>query len=267
MASIERDERPLAEINFAMDASSELRGTLAKETRAVFEDAGARIGQDIIDLGCTGLSVKLRGSAGWGQRIATARRYMSGSICGLPCYVPPDRFCLVHNGPGALQLRGNMDGPQAARHPEGVALCSRELTDAERAAREGVQAKIMADATDEATRMGAEIVSEPSARPPTEVELAVLSSEGAIPASWRFKCPEHTAFETKCRFCLAQAVVEGPFDPLVQLRYCVTENGSWSIVDSLASTAGVELLLPVTTAVDVQLYVLAARWVRKLTRE
>ena len=51
------------------------------------------------------------------------RENMGGSGCGLPCYVPPDRFCMVHNTIG-------VDG-QSQRNPDGVSYCSHEVTGAQ----------------------------------------------------------------------------------------------------------------------------------------
>ena len=74
------------------------------------------------------------------------RMNMSGSICGLPCYVPRTRFCLVHNTIGGLQLAGNADGPQRQRYPQGVPVCSRKLTRREKKAVGFVENKLAKDA-------------------------------------------------------------------------------------------------------------------------
>ena len=153
---------------------------------------------------------------------------MAGSICGLPCYVPPDRFCLVHNIPGALQLHGNMDGPQLARHPEGIPLCSRELTVEELAVQGEIHRKIMEAAADEAKALGAEItaseVEAQDADPLADTSKEPSTTGGKAPdgrsgrsGDASFVCPEHTEFTPKCRFCLAQAVAEGPFDPQIEV--------------------------------------------------
>jgi hypothetical protein len=267
---LERDERPLAEIRFAQDTHVLSREAVQLEVCSVLQEAGVRIAQDIIELGCTGLVLRLQ-TAGKRSGVEAAifvREHMAGSICGLPCYVPPDCFCLVHNTVGALQLQGNADGPQLARHPEGIPLCSRELTEDERKKLNLIQSKIAEDATDEARRMGAEVLTA------TEFEEQCLEAglpyRPLRPGLAVFKCIEHTEFNPKCRFCLAQAVVDGPLDPLSITRQIEEHKGTshvdWCVTAPNAVSAFKSDGFP-NYVVQVELYVLAARWVRKLTRE
>jgi hypothetical protein len=90
----------------------------AKRVRAYLADAGCTTAQAILDAGCTGLHLA-------GLEIPTLRDLraaLGGTGIGLPCYVPPNRFCLVHNTVGGLQ-----DG-QAARHTAAYTGITRELT-------------------------------------------------------------------------------------------------------------------------------------------
>jgi hypothetical protein len=269
----ERDERPLSEIQFAIDVKDpEERAGHCTAVRGLLAGLGVHVAQDIVELGCTGVVYKLHeGDIGKALRAAQfIRQHMGGSLCGLPCYVPPNRFCLVHSTIGALQLKGNVDGPQASCYPEALPICSRELTAEERAAHGKVQAKIMADAATAALDLGAEIqptdplldaLPQPST---TSIGPQQLSQRGAgtTIGDASFKCPEHAEFEPKCRFCLAQAVAEGPLEPKLWVRAWPRVGDAPREVDprelaTLLSHNGDE---------GVELRVLAARWVRKLTR-
>jgi hypothetical protein len=269
---IERDERPLSEIQFALDVHDPVeRERIAVQIRGLLALQGVQMAQDIIEKGCTGLVCPASGRAQIGLTLEEAqfvRQNMAGSICGLPCYVPPNRFCLVHDCVGALQLTGNADGPQLSRHPEGIPLCSRELTLEEAAAVGAIQRKMMKDAADAAKAMGLEATA-------SEVEASEVdplastskkSSMGQVGGSDNlhgFVCSEHAEFNPDCRFCLAQAVAEGPFDPVIELRALSAKQTPFS------SGCGADLLrlLENSATARVEIYVLAARWVRKLTRE
>lgn len=247
----ERDERPLAEIRFAQDKDTP--GT-EETVRAVFALVGVKVAQDIIDLGCTGLCCK--------TTLADAqllRQSMAGSICGLPCYVPRDRFCLVHNTIGGLQATGNKDGSQMNPHPEGLALCSRELTVVERATLSGVEAFISNEGLKEAAEhFGAEKLQEatPLLEGAPQFELRGTPS---LPA---FICREHTEFTFGCRYCLAQSIVEGPLEPKVWVRAWLRIGDEPRVIDPKELTT----LLSHSGDEGVELYVLAARWDRKLVK-
>jgi hypothetical protein len=246
----ERDERPLDQIQFAMDELDlNIRRANCEATRRVLARAGVAVAQDIVDLGCTGLMAEA-GSAL--DNAIFIRMNMSGSICGLPCYVPPDRFCLVHNTVGALQLVGNVDGPQVNPHPEGVALCSRELTAEERKQMIGVDALINEHAKRDAVALGLEPVDGEA------VENAFDSGTSTPPPlSAGFRCPEHITPEWRCRFCLAVAVIAGPFQPM---RLLELPNG-------IEDADQLEGVLAKGNDNTVGLYVRAAVWQRKLVRE
>jgi hypothetical protein len=253
---MERDERPLAEINFAMDESDPAtRERVQAETRIAFSLVGVKVAQDIVDLGCTGLAGKmgLRGAQ-------VLRKNMSGSICGLPCYVPPDRFCLIHNTIGGLQLQGNVDGVQQNPHPEGVALCSRELNDEEKKHAAVMQSKIDEHArklTGEADPADTSAPPEPAIRfvEQRNYHCAITFHDG-------FQCPEHTAPEWRCRFCLAAAIIAGDFEPQTMARL-IDDRG----VGAFAPGGTLGETLADDHYTSVELYVRAAIWRRKMVRE
>jgi len=264
--SKERDERPLAEIRFAQDVT--ISGVEAETTiRTYFERIGVKVAQDIIDLGCTGLVSKLREtSIAPGSSWDTAqyiRRNMSGSICGLPCYVPRDRFCLVHNTIGGLQTAGNTDGPQAPRYSEVLTLMSRDLTSEEQRTVAIIAAKLAADAKAKALAdYGAEEIEEPTDAIHYTGTGPVTLNEPApscpIPQP-PFKCPDHKEPDWGCRKCIAQAIVEGHGD----VQSAVLADGS-KRYDTLEVSLS-ELLDGEWKTVE--LWVKVASWSQKVTRD
>jgi hypothetical protein len=269
----ERDERPLDEIQFAIDGLSQDREVDTGRIRDLLRFIGVSIAQDIIDLGCTGLTEAIQDRNGQPGRcvwmlgktaieIATwVRERMAGSICGLPCYVPPNRYCLVHDTIGALQLDGNLDGIQQVRHPEGISLCSRELTDEECKQYGAVQKK----RAELAKKFGIEGTLNPvdlNSRPLKPQQGSDFEPSPAI--TDRFKCPEHLELNPSCRFCLAQAVAEGPLEPNLHVRvYSSAFDEKARILDPRE----LETVLKHNGDNHVQLYVLAASWTRKLARD
>jgi hypothetical protein len=256
--SKECDERPLAEIRFAQDAPK--GGTMDVETaiRVYFERVGVKVGQDIIDLGCTGLVVKLRETSTVVIAITlnTAqyiRRNMSGSICGLPCYVPRDRFCFVHDTIGGLQVAGNMDGPQAPRHPEALPLMSRELTEDERRTVAGINAKLAADAKEKAlAEYGAEAIED-------EATFGSATPTPSCPIPQPpFKCSNHKEPEWGCRKCVAQAVFERG-DQIFRVCTVPATATSQPIGEAMEALEAGELRC-------VELWTVVASWSKKVTR-
>jgi hypothetical protein len=152
------DTRPLAEIEFAIDVQDPAaREMAAGNVRAILRRCGVAHAQDIVDLGCTGLFSKLCGSAPDPAFAVVAadslvlvqrvRANMGGSLVGLPCYVPPDRFCLIHNTIGGLSVEKG----QASRYPEVIPQVSRDLSPQERGHVSLIEAARNTDAT---TRAG-----------------------------------------------------------------------------------------------------------------
>lgn len=122
---------PIAEATFALvpgvlDGAVVIQGPYidkpaAERVRAILAGCGCKTVGDIATLGCTGIV-----HHGYTQADAQfVREKVAGSGVGLTCFVPPDRYCLVHETVGGLQ-----EG-QAARYDS--TSISRELTAAERA--------------------------------------------------------------------------------------------------------------------------------------
>lgn len=116
----------LNELRFFFD--KELEPITGKNVRELLRLCGVKTGQDIVDLGCTGLmKAGMVACASDVIKIAQfIRDHMTGAGIGLPCYIPPTRFCLIHEIVGGLQDK------QLARHPVMQPFCSRKLTKEER---------------------------------------------------------------------------------------------------------------------------------------
>jgi len=197
----------------------------AEQVRRILCTIGCTTDDDIVRLGCVGLvaefernpSSVMEDSRSNLTIAAFIRENMQGSGCGLPCYVPPTRFCLVHNTIGGLQQG------QAARHATWVPNVSRELNSDERKHVAGVQAEIDRSALSEAQEhFGAEQVVEPVetktvVQPPSVCSIALDS---------KFCCPEHSRAEPvwNCRFCLAARILNGPLEPRITMMGYEMEN-------------------------------------------
>jgi len=182
--------------------------------RTYLADAGCVVAGDIEQLGCTGVlrhegmchdgdtateEQIIAGTIAAGTRL---RLGLAGSGVGLPCFVPPTRFCLVHNTIGGLE------DEQVVHHGLYIERVSRPLTPAEEAKtvvmRHAGQMKSVGELNDFiAGRSPLDVEGD------DEPELPI-SKLGA--QSWT--CEEHATTVWSCRYCLAQAVVEGPLIPV-----------------------------------------------------
>ena len=253
------DLRLINEVPFAQDIPDlEDRAREESLIRLIFASAGCTTAQDIIELGCTGLVMKLRPS--FLQRACFVREHMAGAGFGLPCYVPPTRFCLVHNTIGGLQ-RG-----QHANHPEGVDLCSRTLTADERKRAAAVNALIDQEGTREAqAKFGAEVVAPEAESTPIPISVPALKSS----LESNFCCPEHDGGNPLwlCRYCIAAAIVRGPFRP--ELMVDVLDNQgvthSYDIEQLPALLTGDLGTTPQKATVEaVTVFARVRQWTRKL---
>jgi hypothetical protein len=262
----ERDERLLSEVKFAQDPKltfeeRESRNSLLHDWLG---ELGCETAQDVIDLGCTGVSTKLSV-----DQARFIREHMTGAGFGLPCYVPKHRFCLVHNTIGGLQ-----EG-QLARYPQRVEIVSRSLSKDERAKSAAVETHQEAERAAVAASYGAEVVDgdgemEKIVREVDEAAAAVQREElrtqrGPViePGA---RCPEHDKPEYRCRFCLAAAIVNGPFEPQLLLH---TIDESADIMRYEANSAALVLQelqrsLARPSTLRVELGVRVACWERKM---
>jgi len=208
---LEELKRVLASISEKIEPLRLAREGTAEEIRRLLAEHDIHTAEDIVEAGCTGLFGELS-SLELVQRI---RDNMGGSQIGLPCYVGADRFCLVHRTIGGLQEN------QEPKNTKYVSSISRELTDLERGYRKVVE---HARRQQGPNRMAAaqEMLREEEERrrkdknrhgdDSTDGE-EVFTEELRDMADY-FKCTEHGEFFWGCRFCVAQAIVEGDFEPL-----------------------------------------------------
>jgi hypothetical protein len=243
------DSRPVADIAFGIESPEAARAADVAWLRAVLAKMGVETGEDLRRLGCTTLSPHCSI-----EELQRVRLLMGGSGVGLTCFVPPSRYCLVHNTVGGLQDNQKVLGA------EYVDAISRELEPHEL---EGIarveHVRNMAEATDR-TRLDVLKGKVPAVNGADPLP-AVFSSPSPAVALW--KCDIHPQTEWACRYCVAQAVVE------------------FELLPSLLLFDGDELLEPVTGAevaarvgeLDKQggdrvaIFVKAARYTRRLARE
>jgi len=215
-------EGPLHERLEASRRNEVLPKLEADRIRALLDEAHCLTAQDVIDLGCTGFFA----SGLKPDEIKLLRQGLTG--VGLPCYVPLDRYCLIHETIGGLQ-KG-----QRAMWQAHVDAISRELQPTERGHIAVVEAVSQIDGEDRAKKArdvlsgrksaiaklgeysGDDIVLDEGSDtsfsvPPPVVQAQPAAEVCPVPADW--KCPEHAEVIWACRYCVAQEIVKGAFLP------------------------------------------------------
>ena len=257
------DNRPLAELTFGIEAPEPERATVAAKVRQTLADCGIKVADDIALLGCTGL-VKHNVSVKDAQAL---RMGLAGSGCGLPCFVPLTRWCFVHETPGGLQ-----EG-QTPLHTEVMQDISRDLTPAERVTVDLVErARRLPGKNGERIAQAAEMLSGralPGDLGEAEAEAEETPPVDADKPAPAWKCPDHDTTFWACRYCIAQAVVEGPLAP----EYVIDSSHSVEAEDAVEAVEPGDIGLVVAklsadeTVTQTTLFVRVARWSRKLSRE
>lgn len=254
--------------------------------RATLRMCGVATAGDIEKLGCTGAAKHGLDAS----NIATLRLALSGGGVGLPCFVPITRYCLAHNTLGGLQ-----DG-QKQWYPDQVEGISRPLTAKEKGTVELIEAsrriqgqtlgeRLMTTADALAGRelpKGFEAVGEDEEEVPAAQKKFTLRETGVPfePSSW--VCPEHPKLNWACRYCIAQAIVAGPYSPVYLLASGMTgaselpldqrvNKGEQPQLTGLAM--GGESVEPAIVTFDqrgdtaTDVFVRVARFTRRLARE
>jgi len=172
--------------------------------------------------------------------------------------VPPTRFCLVHNTIGGLE------DEQVVHHGLYIERVSRPLTPAEEA-----KATVMQHATQ--LKSAVELNDFISGRSPLDLEEddePELPIIGLGAPSW--KCPEHGTTVWSCRYCLAQAIVEGPLDPVLAVS---SGKGAVATAGQVLSERSAGTDMPAVLDVcgqrgddTTEVFVRAALFTRKLAR-
>ncbi len=279
------DRRPIEKAPFGMEAPEAEREDVARRVRGILAMCDVKIVDDINRLGCTGLTKIWTAHAeeqwnpgidglpvnlfGCGQFL---RLGLAGCGTGLPCFVPPTRFCLIHNTIGGLMEN------QAALHPEFVETVSRELTDTERAtvglrekarhmrgkerdldAQELLSGRRLDDVHEviEGVTGGPDVEEEEDRRP-----IEVRPREVTV-TPW--KCEEHTTTVWSCRHCLAQAIVEGPLEPAF-ITFTLKDGGSDADI-VVQNPTQLETFLARRDVRAVHVYAQVASFTRKLARD
>lgn len=256
------DDRPLDSLTFGqLEKTPEACAATAEYVRRILHSAGVRVAEDIALLGDTGLA----GYGGFTERsgemvemIKLVRDGLAGCGVGLTCYVPLDRYCLVHNGSGSLQ-----EG-QEPRHAAFVDKISRELTSAEAgkvAAVEHIRRQTGGQSAGSAMQTIRDMARKTADAADTDlVPLPAPRGEWA--------CDEHAVTFWPCRFCVAAEIARGPLGPYYTMTTspdpdldAVTDPvNPYEIDDRLKA-------LNADGARGVDLYIRIARWSYKLARD
>jgi hypothetical protein len=237
--------------------------------RNLLSGCGVKVADDIIALGCTGCIVSGLSI----DDIKFLRIGLAGGGVGLPCFVPPNMYCLAHEVSGGLQ-----EGQQA-RYPEAIQNLARPLT-----AEETSQGKLVEAAQVSDTQRDAHLALRGRKLPEGwEKTVDEIRADGGVDdflASRRspeervealrqqlfpWKCPEHDKTNWACRYCVAQAVVEGEIVPTYAIR---PETNGFTKTGVSAFEAAAEIeYLDAAGARSVGLWARVATFTRKLSRD
>lgn len=239
-------------------------------TFGVLKSCNVKTVHDIEQLGCTGA----RAFGLLPADIKALRLGLGGSGVGLPCFVPITRYCLGHDTIGGLQ-----DG-QKQFYPEKVNDISRALTPAEKGRIELIEASRRMQEKNPGDRLtrvadalsgrelppGFSTEEETPELPPTTAPIK-LPAAAATPISYEkpWVCPEHTKTNWACRYCVAQAIVEGPLEPIFDIRFDGDDHDYAGLTAAELHEKIVELDNDGLACVDV--YAKVARFTRRLARE
>lgn len=222
------DKRPIDEMTFGLEAPEDERAAVADGVRQLLQECGCKTAEDIVKLGCTGVAEhwmrELAASdvsetaadvaISAGQRL---RLGLAGGGVGLPCFVAPDRYCLIHETIGGLQ-----DG-QLQRHAEFAEAISRELTPVERnrmklteVARRRHAGSLSDTTTAAANALGGRDLKALEDAFGGDVP-ATAPADTLVPAAAPWVCDQHKQPQWRCRHCVAQMIVEGTAEPTFAL--------------------------------------------------
>lgn len=273
--------------------------------RKILDEAGIKTGEELQRLGCTGfVNALLRGQAvsiddddEVSAAISQARFVLDnlgGSGFGLTCYVPINRFCLVH------RIAGGLQEDQQIAFPEALPIVTRDLTPEEHGHIALVEAARRADSrrrakdllggrtkeedlreaigpvADWAERGDMGPVAE-CASADDEAQVRQQKIEEALRAAGidtatvdavleavngagdfadpPFTCPEHGESVWRCRLCVAQMVADGDLEPRFHVDGC--EIDADEVVEYLNDDSIDELTV----------FVAVGTWKRKLVKE
>lgn len=268
------EETPIEEMNF--EGGDDIRNVL--------RSCGVKTAGDIEQLGCTG-------AAKFGlppEGIKNLRLGIGGGGVGLPCFVPVTRYCLAHGTIGGLQQgqkqfypdqvdaisrpltpkeKGTVELIEASRRVQGGTMGDRLLRTADALSGRELPKGFEASSIFDAEPIIADMT--PAAAAERIVQERPVARDGSymvdLPEPW--KCPDHPKTNWACRYCVAQAIVDGPLVP----TYFVESPHPTG--DTEYDTVPAEEVDPHVQSCneqgcdEVNLYVRAARFTRRLARE
>lgn len=245
---------------------------------ALLKKSNTHTRADVETLGCTGclaMGLSL-------DDIQFLRFGLAGSGVGLPCFVPPDKFCLAHGVSGGLQ-----DGQEQA-YAVWVDKVSRPLTpeetshdklvsaarksDREHGAHSLLHGHTMPKGWEEVEEIGG--VEGGAQIRDYEAQLDRLSDDlvaaraAARAPSFKWECDVHEKTDWSCRYCAAQAVIEGELVPV----YVLDVNhptGTSGMTDAINGAQVAQEIAEedASNSNSVKLYVRVATFTRKLARD
>jgi len=276
------DSRLLEDLPFAsgLALDPDAREILRVSVVAKLQELGCRTAIDIVNLGCTG-AVSLGGMTPGDVR--TLRDNMAGSGVALPCYAPSNRWCLVHNTYGcALPTVANVAAiacsraltPQELVHAKLIEKTqhidgkggSRILEAIDTLAGKRVDPRDLAVEDDDEADADADADAEGS----DAADALPRTSQSVYVQAPAWKCDEHTEFVVGCRFCVAQAVVEGPLEPFLLLMPAFEGNAGNPEESIQIMPADFEDKLKTMDENHIEacaLFVKVATWRRRLARD
>lgn len=241
---------------------------------------GVKVAEDINRLGCTGVIAHAGHTI---DDVKFLRIGLAGSGVGLPCFVPPMRYCLAHTTIGGLEHG------QKAHYQEYVETISRDLTPQEHARVELIEKMRHADGDSLADRLrkthAGIVAGERQIMMTPDIELPVMPDAPPVPRQdvvpgreasalhapgmtpYRpqdnFTCIDHEQKHWTCRFCVAEMIVQGDLVPTFRLA------DSMSVVEIAADAIDPKIaeLDNVGSVVHVAVLVQVARYRRKLARD
>ncbi len=262
------DNRSIDEMPFGSGAPDPAATAIL--VRGMLRQCGVTVAHEIEELGCTGASAKGLTTT----QIAELRLGLGGGGVGLPCFVPPDRYCLAHSTIGGLQIG------QLGRFQHELVKISRslsprergqiELTEAARRVRGGDLSERLLKTTDALSgrelppgvEMGGLGVGEDDHEGVlTDISPEDLPAHYPPPRAWT--CPEHRVPVWSCRYCVAQMIVEGPLAPQYAADPHFPAGSVIAVVPDVASF--IEGLRGDVEKVEI--YALVATFRRKLARD
>lgn len=244
----------------------------AEALRKILRQCGVNVAHEIETLGCTGLYK----NGFTCDDINEVRVALGGGGVGLPCFVPPDRYCTAHSTIGGLMPQ------QKASYADQVPFISRALTPEERGHAkliEAAQHMRSDDRRDVVEALSGYKLPDGFEEMPTAEQEVALSSEMLLKSlrqveaggvtmtpAVAWKCPEHSKTEWNCRYCAAQAVVEGPLEPVYAIdKTAKTANPVLGLSPAAVEHALAELCAEQFNSAVI--YVRVATYTKKLARD